>query len=317
MLDLISRWFGQKTFSRALDYLQLNRVLSYHYDEEHQVLSGQVMGNRSEPYTPEIDFVFTDFDPDGGPIGDCSCPVGSGCKHACALLLTVARDVGGDTLKRWINNSHPASLRAGVRTNRVPTQEQQLLDHIADIKQRLPQDIRDIFYKDEPEEPDTSFISERHKFRYNYWLKELQEAATEAPAPAPSYKPSNHRRSKRYILYLLTFNQYSAQVSLSLETSQQLKRGGHGALKPIKDLSRLTWDDQPPFSAEDRTLIQQLFGAGILDPFNRYNQYGGEDPDLDEKSPEALFALAPPGVWPGGGINVCPSQSLIRRWKFS
>lgn len=52
-------------------------------------ISGEVQGNASEPYNVDVDWIDL---PDGISIGDeCTCPLGGDCKHAVALIVTVAR----------------------------------------------------------------------------------------------------------------------------------------------------------------------------------------------------------------------------------
>jgi len=115
MVDLASlltdedlrRRYGTPTLDRAWDYLRRGRVLScvHELDGDGDLdIRGTVSGSRSAPYTLHLS---VGIDGEGvWVLGRCSCPVGDGCKHALALLLTVrdeqaraAPDAGAG--RRW------------------------------------------------------------------------------------------------------------------------------------------------------------------------------------------------------------------------
>jgi superfamily II DNA or RNA helicase len=104
--DLRQR-FGSATFDRAVDYVRWGKVLacSDETDEEGDLdVRGSVEGSAGEIYgcTVSVGRSGSGF----WTYGRCSCPVGQGCKHALALILTVrarqatAHEAGG-TGRRW------------------------------------------------------------------------------------------------------------------------------------------------------------------------------------------------------------------------
>jgi len=75
--------FGQRTFARGLEYKSKGAVVRLDVDLERKTLSGAVQGTRDLPYqvrvsTNEKGFINST---------NCSCPVGTYCKHAVALIL--------------------------------------------------------------------------------------------------------------------------------------------------------------------------------------------------------------------------------------
>lgn len=81
--------FGSATVARGVRYAALRRVRDAVWDEDAAVLSGSCAGSGDVSYWVEVGL--EEFD-DGFGIAwaDCSCPVGTFCKHAVALLLTAA-----------------------------------------------------------------------------------------------------------------------------------------------------------------------------------------------------------------------------------
>ncbi len=104
----LRRRYGTPTLDRAWDYLRRGNVLScvHELDGDGDLdIRGTVSGSRSAPYTVHLS---VGLDGEGvWVLGRCSCPVGDGCKHAVALLLTVrdeqAREApaGGGPARRW------------------------------------------------------------------------------------------------------------------------------------------------------------------------------------------------------------------------
>ncbi|WP_281645883.1 DEAD/DEAH box helicase [Parendozoicomonas sp. Alg238-R29] len=267
MEDLLRHWFGDKTFGRAVNYARSGRVLKYHYDSKERVLSGVINGSGRNVYTSEIDFEYDDFSEPVQTIGECSCPVGVSCKHICAVLLAALKEVGEDKLRIWI-----------FGTER-PLCAQKDVNH--------PQTLENKF---------GGFSTLEAKEHYDLWLRFVtatamaSERGVKVPEPV---KPLNSGR--RYILYVLNGHSQD-EFSLSLHTSQALKRGGHGALRDFRDLQRLSWDDSPPYSLEDRQLVQQMYAAGYLDPFESHQyMWGGASPEIEGRPPEALISIARTG----------------------
>lgn len=74
----IKDWLGATYAGRGLNYFRNGHVLSYHWSGER--LTGRVQGSEPRPYRVAIRFA------GGYPNGNCSCPMGGGCKHVAALL---------------------------------------------------------------------------------------------------------------------------------------------------------------------------------------------------------------------------------------
>src|SRR4051812_22309681 len=101
MLDLSSllddedlrRRYGTPTLDRAWDYVRHGHVLTCTHDEDDDGdldVRGTVSGSTSAPYAVTISI---GVDGDGPWVhGRCTCPVGTGCKHALALLITVREE---------------------------------------------------------------------------------------------------------------------------------------------------------------------------------------------------------------------------------
>jgi superfamily II DNA or RNA helicase len=82
-------FFDMPSYQRGIRYAAQKRVengLAVERQGPRVVLQGKVMGNAKRPYRSKV-AVGLDL-PDGGVITDCSCPVGSYCKHAVALIQT-------------------------------------------------------------------------------------------------------------------------------------------------------------------------------------------------------------------------------------
>jgi len=116
LLEALQIWgpeydFPQGALKRAHDYLApgviskitAEAVEDEYADEEEPVYGGflvsaKVLGSKRRPYTTSIDFILSDMT--GGWEVDyfCSCPVGTRCKHAAALMMhlsSLARRHGG------------------------------------------------------------------------------------------------------------------------------------------------------------------------------------------------------------------------------
>lgn len=80
----IRSWLSPTYAERGLNYYRNGHVLSYHWSGEK--LSGRVQGSEPRPYRVTIRFT------DQYPYGDCSCPMGGGCKHVAALLYAAMNE---------------------------------------------------------------------------------------------------------------------------------------------------------------------------------------------------------------------------------
>ncbi len=111
MLDLslhlddadLRRRFGSATYDRAQDYVRRGKVIACRHDvdpEGNVEVEGDVEGSAAEVYRCRVS---VGHGPQGvWTRGRCSCPVGEGCKHAVALLLTVrARQAADAGARRW------------------------------------------------------------------------------------------------------------------------------------------------------------------------------------------------------------------------
>ncbi len=103
--DLRSR-FGSATYERAVDYVRRGKVLScrHELDEDGDLdIRGNVEGSTGEVYGCNVSV--GQSGPGVWTYARCTCPVGEGCKHTVALLLTVrakqAEEYAGGANRRW------------------------------------------------------------------------------------------------------------------------------------------------------------------------------------------------------------------------
>ena len=90
----LRRRFGSRTYERGVDYVNRGKVLScvHRVDDDGDLeIVGHVEGSAGEVYSCKVSV--GDSARGLWTLGWCACPVGDGCKHAVALLLTV-RGVG-------------------------------------------------------------------------------------------------------------------------------------------------------------------------------------------------------------------------------
>jgi superfamily II DNA or RNA helicase len=98
--------FGSATYERAVDYVRRSKVLSCRHevdDDGDLDIRGNVEGSAGEVYGCHVSVGLS-----GRGVwtyGRCSCPVGEGCKHAVALLLTVRAEQSAEyaegASRRW------------------------------------------------------------------------------------------------------------------------------------------------------------------------------------------------------------------------
>ncbi len=77
----VIKWLGSRTVDKARAYVR--EVSDMHWHDN--VLSANVQGTQRLPY--QVDVVFREKNGVLSVQGQCSCPVGYGCKHAAAVLL--------------------------------------------------------------------------------------------------------------------------------------------------------------------------------------------------------------------------------------
>ena len=82
----LERWAGRGAVGRGRDYALDGAVLSLTVASHGDVVLAEVSGTRGSPYSTMVTFV---GDTGRGPqwVSRCSCPVGTKCKHAVALVL--------------------------------------------------------------------------------------------------------------------------------------------------------------------------------------------------------------------------------------
>ncbi|MGH8031482.1 MAG: SWIM zinc finger family protein, partial [Luteimonas sp.] len=91
LLRVLQQNFDAKSIQRGQDYYRSGRVLQTRIEQfdEALLLSGEVQGTVRKPYVTSLELVH-----DGNgfelPTDVCTCPLGGNCKHAVALLLTLA-----------------------------------------------------------------------------------------------------------------------------------------------------------------------------------------------------------------------------------
>ena len=80
----------QRTFLRGRSYVRQGRVRSVNISAEGDILTGQVRGSGGRVYQTMV-YCRSSDDPRPVWTSSCSCPVGTDCKHAVAVLLTARR----------------------------------------------------------------------------------------------------------------------------------------------------------------------------------------------------------------------------------
>ena len=88
--DQIIGSVGQRTFLRGRSYVRQGRVRSVSISAEGDILTGQVRGSGGRVYQTMV-YCHSSDDPRPVWTSSCSCPVGTDCKHAVAVLLTARR----------------------------------------------------------------------------------------------------------------------------------------------------------------------------------------------------------------------------------
>ena len=133
-IDDIRRHVSSATFERGRVYQRQGRVRITTIEDDGGTIEGEVRGSERMPYLVSVtvrrlgngSLVFG---------GDCSCPMGSHCKHVAALLLQVlGRQIAG--IPKAPATSPSAEVTAWLtRLERVATPESE--DYPPDIRQRL------------------------------------------------------------------------------------------------------------------------------------------------------------------------------------
>ena len=98
--DQIVGSVGRRTFLRGCSYAERGRVRSVAASAGGDILTGQVRGSGGRNYQTMV-YCHSSDDPRPAWTSSCSCPVGTDCKHAVAVLLTARRQ------------AVPAPVRAG------------------------------------------------------------------------------------------------------------------------------------------------------------------------------------------------------------
>ena len=88
--DQIIGSVGQRTFLRGRSYVRQGHVRSVNISAEGDILTGQVRGSGGRVYQTMV-YCHSSDDPRPVWTSSCSCPVGTDCKHAVAVLLTARR----------------------------------------------------------------------------------------------------------------------------------------------------------------------------------------------------------------------------------
>ncbi|WP_344791638.1 DEAD/DEAH box helicase [Gryllotalpicola daejeonensis] len=89
-LTYVREFVGDAAFERARPYASNGSVLRLTWDAGERVLDGVVAGTEPRPYTCEV--FLTEQGGRWHPVSSlCTCPIGTRCKHAAALMLASAR----------------------------------------------------------------------------------------------------------------------------------------------------------------------------------------------------------------------------------
>lgn len=98
--DELIRDFGAQSTVRGERYAAEGRVRDIEFDDEDRVLRGRCVGSHGQLYVLEVG-----LSPGSRAVVEwalCSCPVGSFCKHAVALVLAAApADAAHQPVERW------------------------------------------------------------------------------------------------------------------------------------------------------------------------------------------------------------------------
>ncbi len=108
---------GQTTLERGLIYASQGRVEQLVLDEDGDRAASYVRGTRREPYYVVVTIDRSPLGELKSFAGECTCPVAVNCKHAVALLLTIASVADGlasGRLRPPSSRDEPPSSRAGL-----------------------------------------------------------------------------------------------------------------------------------------------------------------------------------------------------------
>jgi superfamily II DNA or RNA helicase len=87
-LEVVEGCFDRPTLARARAYVSNGAVLCADWDPDGERVSGSVRGSGALPYEVTVDLERTRNGRLVSVDGECTCPVGSDCTHAAALLLS-------------------------------------------------------------------------------------------------------------------------------------------------------------------------------------------------------------------------------------
>ena len=122
-------FFDPASLERGLRYARQGRVasdlsLAFEHDQDLiLLLSGEVAGSRKQAYFTEVEVYAHDS---RGLFSDCSCPVGSGCKHAVALIQTFLDQLNKETkvvADNRVERDSPRAAHAPADTRGTLTRE--------------------------------------------------------------------------------------------------------------------------------------------------------------------------------------------------
>ncbi|NMR20226.1 DEAD/DEAH box helicase [Cellulomonas fimi] len=105
----IRRVVGGGAYARGADYARGGRVLTRRWDGGASTLSGTVRGSGRSTYSTTVAMKPTATGTMRVVDSSCTCPVGSSCKHAAALLLQTRSDAAGGVLLDGGPTAPPAS----------------------------------------------------------------------------------------------------------------------------------------------------------------------------------------------------------------
>jgi hypothetical protein len=282
----IRRWLPE-SFEKGRPYQRQGLVRDLHADKGGQRLIASVKGTRVRPY-----HVFVEIE-DSEPISlkaRCSCPVGSNCKHAAAVLLEALKNPPSIQQAE----EDPLSGSVGIWLNQLR------------VAAHPPVSLEAIAYRlDFPPQPGTPFLLDLRVVRIlksGVWGANRALPSTQLQNPTANYLTP----ADRALLRLLRGGPWSSQLQLSEDPEM-----ADLAMRRMLETGRCRWQDlaSPPLALGPAR--RGRFGWRV----------GGDGRqtiavELDDPSAIVLTAASPWYVLPGehvaGPVELDLARPLVR-----